>query len=174
MDNYENNNQNGAQGFEPPAYQLQEYQPQEYQPQDVQPQNYQQPQQSYQPQEYSAQNYQQPQQAYQPQNYTAQQYDPQMSVEAPQNKNDGKAIASMVLGIVSLACCGGFYACPIVGLILGIISKKNKPENNGMAVAGIVMCCIALGFMVLYTILAITGVVAYPFSGPKYSYSYSY
>ena len=80
----------------------------------------------------------------------------------------------MVLGIVSLACCGGFYACPIVGLILGIISKKNKPENNGMAVAGIVMCCIALGFMVLYTILAITGVVAYPFSGPKYSYSYSY
>lgn len=163
MDNYENNNQNGAQGFESP-----EYQPQEYQPQEYQAQGYQQPQQNYQPQGYEPQSYQQPQQNYQPQNYAAQQYDPMMSVEAPQSKNDGKAIASMVLGIVSLACCGGFYACPIVGLVLGIISKKNKPNNNGMAVAGIVMCCIALGFMVLYTILALAGVITYPFSGSTY------
>lgn len=136
-----------------------------------------QPQQPNAQQNYTAQP-QQPnvQQNYtaQPQNYAAQQYNPNLGAEIPKEKQDGKAIASMVLGIVSLVCCGGFYACPIVGLILGIISKKNKPNNNGMAVAGIVMCCIALGFMVLYTILMICGVIQYPFTSPRYGHSYSF
>ncbi len=179
MDNYDNNNQYGGgtnpnpqpytpQDYQPQSYQPQSYQPQQSQPQSYQPQGYQQPQQqSYQ------QNYQQPQN-YQAQPYAAQQYEPNLGAEIPKEKQDGKAIASMILGIVSLVCCGGFYACPIVGLILGIVSKKNKPNNNGMAVAGIVMCCIALGFMVLYTILAISGVVQYPFNTPRYTYTYGY
>lgn len=167
MDNYNNNNQFGSTDPNPQPYNPQDYQPQNYQPQQEAPQNYQ-------PQQETAQNYQ-PQQ-YQPQAYNTQpqQYQPNYNGEVPKEKQDGKAIASMILGIVSLVCCGGFYACPIVGLILGIISKKSKPHNNGMATAGIVMCCVALGFMVVYTILMICGIVQYPFTNPRYSYNYSY
>jgi hypothetical protein len=80
----------------------------------------------------------------------------------PPKQNDGKGIASMVLGIISLVCCGGAFAIPIVGLILGIISKKSKPVENGVATAGIIMCAIALGFAVVGLIMWICGAVALP------------
>lgn len=55
------------------------------------------------------------------------------------------AIASMVLGIVSLVAwllpiCGGPVA--IVGLILGIIAWNSAQHNK--AVAGVVMCAISI------------------------------
>lgn len=165
MDNYENNNQlnNNENQVPEQNYNPQSYAPQEYQPQDYQPQqNFRQPEYTA-PQDYNTQ----------PQAYTAQNYNSQMEQELPESKNDGKAIASMVLGIVSLVCCGGMFACPIVGLILGIISKKERPNNNPMATAGIVMCVIALAFIVVYTVLMIVGIVQYPFSNPHYSYSYN-
>jgi len=63
------------------------------------------------------------------------------------------AIASMVLGIVTLVCI--FFnvfawiglISGIVGLILGIKSKKQAP--SGMATAGIVMSAIGLGLCLL-------------------------
>lgn len=65
------------------------------------------------------------------------------------NNNNGKATASLVLGIVSLvfiffnvyAFVGLILA--IIGLVLGIQAKKETPEN-GMAKAGIVLSIIGL------------------------------
>lgn len=66
-----------------------------------------------------------------------------------ENKNEGKAIASLVLGIISLvfiffgtfAFIGMILA--IIGLILGISAKKENPED-GKAKAGVVLCIIGL------------------------------
>lgn len=74
-------------------------------------------------------------------------YDPyQNQGPAPYN---GLAIASLVIGIVSIVpCCLFPYLCiplNIVGLILGIISRK-KPYGRGMGLAGII---VNIAFLVL-------------------------
>ena len=79
---------------------------------------------------------------------------------APVKKNDGMGIASMVLGIVSLVCCGGGIIIPTVGLVLGLVSRHIMPEGNGMATAGVVMSIIGLALSVVYLILNIVGVLA--------------
>ena len=73
----------------------------------------------------------------------------------------GLGIASMVLGIVSLALfCFWYIAmpCAIVGVILGFIGKSSAAKagaKNGMATAGIVCSFIALGVAILgVTLLA--------------------
>lgn len=73
-----------------------------------------------------------------------------------QNQNpqsNGKAVASLVLGIVSLvfiftgqgALIG--IVAGIVGLILGISARKERP--SGMATAGIVLSIIGLALCVI-------------------------
>ena len=65
----------------------------------------------------------------------------------------GLAIASMVLGIVSIVLCCCFYylafPCGILALIFGIIVIKNKRLGKGMAIAGIITSSVALVFAVL-------------------------
>jgi hypothetical protein len=62
--------------------------------------------------------------------------------------NNGKATASLVLGIVSLLTIflGQFsfvgIILAIVGLVLGINARKEEPTN--MATAGVVLCIVAL------------------------------
>ncbi|MFZ9628463.1 MAG: DUF4190 domain-containing protein, partial [Ilumatobacteraceae bacterium] len=68
--------------------------------------------------------------------------------------NHGPAIASMVLGIVSFAICVVGPVTSIVGLVLGITSLKHvQPRGpkggRGMAIAGIVLCAVFLGLLVL-------------------------
>ena len=146
MDNYNNNGYNNDSLNNPqgngPDPQQNNYSNQGYQ----QPygtdnnQGYQQPygtdnNQGYQQQSYGANDYQQPYGS-QPdysnynQNNYQQQYPNynQYPVEDKSAKNN--ATASLVLGIIGLCCCA---PCGIVGLILGINSKKAKPENNGLA-----------------------------------------
>ena len=131
FNNNENNQQNGQQ-FTPPSQQP-----------DYTQQYNQQPQQP----DYAQQYNQQPQQYNEP--YYNQQY-PQYN--EPLNDNSrGFAIASLVLGIISFFCCGSI--CSILGLIFGIISKKRKSENNGMATAGIVLSIIALVLWLIYFII---------------------
>ena len=170
MDNYNNNGYNNdslnnpqGNGSDP---QQNNYSNQGYQ----QPygtdnnQGYQQPygtdnNQGYQQQSYGANDYQQPYGS-QPdysnynQNNYQQQYPNynQYPVEDKSAKNN--ATASLVLGIIGLCCCA---PCGIVGLILGINSKKAKPENNGLATAGIILSIIAL---VIWAILLITQIVS--------------
>lgn len=65
-----------------------------------------------------------------------------------QGKTDGKAVASLVLGIISIVFVFfGTFAfigiiLGIISLVLGIISKKAAP--SGLATAGIVLSIIAI------------------------------
>lgn len=117
-------------------------------------------------------NYQQP---YNQPNYT-QQYPSYNDAQFQYNKNDGKAIASLVLGIVGLVffCCGACFFCSIPGLILGIVSKKGRPQNNGMAIAGIVLSAIGIAvflYIIFYIIMVGVNVTAYSdLLGNYYSY----
>ena len=72
----------------------------------------------------------------------------------------GKALASMICGIAGIVfgCCLWYIGLPaaIVGLILGIMSLRNKEDGHGMALAGVIMCGVAL---LLAIITAIAGAV---------------
>ncbi len=166
-----------AQPYQPvqqpqPNYQPQQQQPvyqqQPYQQQPQQPyqQQYQQP--VYQQQPYQ-QQYQQPvyqQQPYQQQYQQPQYQQPQYPqyMETPEEKTaKGFGIASLVLGLVSLFCCGLLTGIP--GLIFGIISIRKKKEQNGMAIAGIIICGIAIVFTTLVFVIALI-------SSATSSYSY--
>lgn len=111
----------------------------------------------YQQPQYQQNNYQQPQ--YQQPQYQQNQYQTQYQnqYQMPQKKSNGMAIASMVLGIISLLLfCIPYFAIPasIVGLILGIISIRGKKDGKGMAIAGIILSSIALLIGVLIIILS--------------------
>jgi len=62
------------------------------------------------------------------------------------------AVASLVLGIISVICAilpGFFYigtVVSIIGIILGVIAKKQNSENSGMASAGLTLSIIGLVF----------------------------
>lgn len=99
------------------------------------------------PQDYSNQQYQQPyQQPNQQPNFYNNGYNGYQP-PAPDNNAKNLAIASLVLGIVSFFCFG--LPCSIISIVLGSMSKKKQPENNGMATAGIVLSIIALALWAL-------------------------
>lgn len=92
------------------------------------------------------QNYQQYYQQYVQQGQPNNQQNRQQNGQTPSN---GKAIASLVLGIVALVCVFFGYTSllgiilAIVGVVLGTAAKNEQP--SGMATAGIVLSIIALG-----------------------------
>ena len=96
-------------------------------------------------------------------------YQPQPNQQQPA---DGKAIASLVLGIVSLVTIFFGYGAllglilSIVGLILGINSKKTRP--SGMATAGVVLNIIALVLCALTFIACVACVGALASLGMSY------
>jgi hypothetical protein len=148
-------------------------------------QAYEQPQQNYdqqaynQNQQYAQQNYgyDQSQQGYgtyqQPQQQAYGSFDQtQYGYNQPASSGKGMAIASMVLGIISIpAICFWIVGlpCAIVGLILGILYNK-KNEHSPMATAGIVCSIITIALLVLVLILCIVGAVS--LSSLEYSYYY--
>lgn len=83
---------------------------------------------------------------------------------APQPQGSkGKAIASLVLGIVSVAACcipAVPFICAVVGLILGGLSLKNKEPGRGMAIGGLVLSIIGVVWGILYLILYGIGTAA--------------
>lgn len=147
MNNDPWNNQQGAQQ----DYSQQQYQQPDYTQQYQEPYNQQPYNQQYQNnQQYPNYNRQYPDYNQQYSDYNGQ----YPMYEQPNQGGKGMAVASLVLGIVSFLCCG--LPCSIVGLILGIISKKRQPMNNGMATAGIVLCIIGLVFTVISLIVIYT------------------
>lgn len=82
---------------------------------------------------------------------------PPYGYREPERK--GFAIASLVLGILSLVLCciyGGFLG--ILGLIFGIISLAKKESKMGMAIAGIITSAFGLIYgilMVMATVMTI-------------------
>ena len=85
-----------------------------------------------------------------------------MYQEPQNNESKGLAIASMVLGIVSLVLsCVWYVSIPaaIVGIILGVMHNK-KNGKCGMSTAGIACSIISLVLTVLLLVLAAVGLAA--------------
>jgi hypothetical protein len=89
----------------------------------------------------------------------------------PTAQASGMAIASMVLGIVSMLSFCGFHVgaflglpCAILAVVFGFLAKAkaNRQEagGRGMAITGIILGFIYLG-VILVAILAILGVVIF-------------
>jgi hypothetical protein len=76
----------------------------------------------------------------------------------PPEGSKGKAIAAMVLGIVSVvfSCCVYYIAlpCGVVGLILGIVSLKKNEPGRGMAIAGIATSSVAIVLALLLLVFS--------------------
>lgn len=115
-------------------------------------------------QQYNQQQYNQPNNYNNYNNYAPNQY------QQPQDNSRGLAIASLVLGIVSFFCCGS--VCSIVGIVLGVLSRKKKPTDNGMATAGIVLSIIALAIWAIYFIyvLVVYGSFSAVYNTSRYYY----
>ena len=86
----------------------------------------------------------------------------------PQTKQaPGTAIASMVLGIVSIVLIFFAIVTGIIAIVLGANSIKkirkepDKYEGEGFAIAGIILGSIGLAFWVIFAIVwGIIGIVA--------------
>ena len=77
---------------------------------------------------------------------------PEPVAAKPAEGGDGKGTASLVLGIVSIVFLFGIgFITSIVGLILGICSKK-----SGKKTAGIILNSIALGLSIIVPIIIIS------------------
>lgn len=89
----------------------------------------------------------------------------------------GMGIAGMVLGIVALVLFCWWYVaipCAIVGAILSGVALKKAQEvgkKNGMAVAGLVCSCIALGIAIIF-IAAAAACVNDVYNALDYGYYY--
>ena len=72
-----------------------------------------------------------------------------------------KALWSMILGILSITCCGIFAGIP--ALILGNLAKKDiaqsggKQKGAGMAKAGVILGIISVVLSIIYIILVAAG-----------------
>lgn len=90
---------------------------------------------------------------------------------APVKDRKGMAIASLVLGILSLLlCCVPYISiiCGIIGLVLGCMSMKSS--GKGMAIAGLI--CSAFG-IIISIIIGIVALVAIAEYG-EYNYYYGF
>lgn len=74
----------------------------------------------------------------------------------PQQERKGMAIASLIIGILSipLGFCTGYVGVVfgIIGIFLGIFSKGSAPSRSGKAIAGIITGAVGLilGAIMLY------------------------
>lgn len=79
--------------------------------------------------------------------YQNQLSDQSAQTDQTNSSRDGRAVASLVLGIVSLVLLPIALITAIIGLILSSIVLKENP-HDGMAKAGKVMCIIALCILI--------------------------
>lgn len=86
-------------------------------------------------------------------NYTS---DPQ------QNGSMGMSIAGMVLGIVSIVCCGIIgVICGIVGVILSVLALKDNKPGRGMAIAGVACSIVGVVGGIIYLIFYATSILPF-------------
>jgi len=105
---------------------------------------------------------------------------PQMFVPPPQN--DGKAIASLVLGILSLVGCFGALA-GVPAIILGFLSKRDIARSGGtiggegLAIGGIITgalsTLLSIGLLIFYVAIIGAAVASTPSYTPTYTPPYS-
>ena len=73
------------------------------------------------------------------------------SVEVPKT-DGGKAVASLVCGIMSLLGTGGLFILPLIGLFLGILGLKSSKKR--IAIAGVSLNGVAL-VLAVFAVIAI-------------------
>jgi hypothetical protein len=101
---------------------------------------------------------------------------PQMFVPPPQN--DGKAIASLVLGILSLVGCFGALA-GIPAIILGFMSKRDIARSGGtmggegLAIGGIITGALSTLLTIAMVIFYVAVIGAAVASAPTYTPTYT-
>ena len=64
------------------------------------------------------------------------------SPQAPKKQTNGFAIASMVLGIISVLCCCINYisiVIAVIAVVFFVVDRKTNGKSNGMAIAGLVL-----------------------------------
>lgn len=77
-------------------------------------------------------------------------------VAVQQQKTNGMAIASMVLGILWL-----YWVGSVLALVFGYVGKKQIDESGGMqsgrgmAIAGIVLGWVGVGFLLLFLVIGL-------------------
>ncbi|MBQ7134487.1 MAG: DUF4190 domain-containing protein [Ruminococcus sp.] len=91
---------------------------------------------------------------YSQQPYGAPQYNQPMYPPVAPDNSKGLAVTSLVLSILSFICCG--FPFSIAGFVCGLVSLSRKKENNGLAVAGVIIS--VLGFIA--TIVSIVVIIA--------------
>ncbi|EFQ84298.1 hypothetical protein HMPREF0063_11014 [Aeromicrobium marinum DSM 15272] len=83
-------------------------------------------------------------------------------------ETNGKALWSMILGIVGLICCGLFAGIP--ALVLGSLARNEitasggRQDGSGMATAGVVLGSISIVLSLVSIVLYSTGVLTLDFS----------
>lgn len=83
-----------------------------------------------------------------------------LNMQSPEQGGKGLSVAGMVLGIVSIACCGFIgIICGIVGLVLSIVALKNNRPGRGMATAGLVCSVVGVVIGIIYLIFYATTLV---------------
>ena len=82
-------------------------------------------------------------------------YYPQPQPE-PQKQTNGAAVAALILGIVSMLCCG--LPASIAAIICAIVSKNKSPDGkmNGMAIAGLILGIVGVVMTVISLIVTMT------------------
>ncbi|MFA7265918.1 MAG: DUF4190 domain-containing protein [Candidatus Nanopelagicales bacterium] len=78
-----------------------------------------------------------------------------------QQANNGLAIASLVVGLVSFLCCSFGFIPGVIAIVLGVIArgqiKTTGQRGDGMALAGIILGAIGVVWAVFWLIFAFTG-----------------
>ena len=70
------------------------------------------------------------------------------------SKTNGLAIAGFTVTLVStILCCGIFNMVGLVLSIIGLVKAKDYDGNGkGLAIAGIVICCVCILISIIFTI----------------------
>lgn len=99
------------------------------------------------------------------------------SVEPQKKGMIGFAIASLVLGILSiLCCCFGMWSwlLAIPGVVLGIVALVKKYAGKGCAIAGIICAALAIVLSLVMTIWSVAAGSSILESLEDYGYSTDY
>ncbi len=96
--------------------------------------------------------------SYAPNNYNG----PVMVSNAIPEKSGGKAVGSLVCGIISILGCWSYVTIvlSIVGIVLGIINLAQHNPQRGMAIAGIITSVIGLLLSIGIILLIVVAVAS--------------
>ncbi len=95
------------------------------------------------------------------QNYANQPYGYGSPVQ-PVGQSNGWAIAGLIVGIISIALCWipFFDFVPaIVGIILSIVARR-RPNQQGLALTGLILSIVGLVISVIYLVILIAAIVS--------------